>query len=68
MWPELTTVHQPIAEMAEKAIELLMRNVRRKEEDVKIVVDHVVSHQLVHRDSVAEPTKKRASANQRSTG
>ncbi|HVY24749.1 MAG TPA: LacI family DNA-binding transcriptional regulator [Steroidobacteraceae bacterium] len=63
VWPELSTVHQPIASMAEKAIELLMRNVRRKDDDVKIVVDHVVSHRLVLRDSTAEPPKKKASGN-----
>jgi len=61
VWPELTTVHQPIANMAETAIELLMRNVRRKSDDVKIVVDHVVSHQVVIRNSTAEPPKKKQS-------
>ena len=60
VWPELTTVRQPIAAMAETAVELLMRNVRRKADDIKVVVDHVVAHQLITRDSVAAPPKKRS--------
>lgn len=58
VWPELSTVHQPVADMAEKAIELLMRKIRRKEGDVNTAIDHVVSHRLVLRDSTAEPPGK----------
>lgn len=68
VWPELTTIHQPIANMAETAIELLMRNVRRKADDVKIVVDHVVAHQLVIRDSATEPPKRKQSGNNKAMG
>jgi LacI family transcriptional regulator len=57
VWPELTTVRQPIAAMAETAIELLMRSIRRKEGETKVVVDHVVAYQLIMRDSVAAPPK-----------
>ncbi|NII09367.1 LacI family DNA-binding transcriptional regulator [Oleiagrimonas sp. C23AA] len=55
VWPELTTVHQPIASMAESAIDILMRNIGRKDNEVRTVVDHVVGHTLVKRDSVAKP-------------
>jgi LacI family transcriptional regulator len=53
VWPELTTVRQPIASMADSAIDILLRTIRRKESDTKVVVDHVVAHQLINRDSVA---------------
>jgi len=54
VWPELTTVHQPVAAMADSAIDILLRNIRR-EHETKVVVDHVVAHHLVKRDSVAPP-------------
>lgn len=58
VWPELTTIHQPIAAMAGSAIELLLRTIRqRKEGDARVVADHVVAHTLVKRDSVAAPRK-----------
>lgn len=58
VWPELTTIRQPIAAMAQSSIELLLRSIRRKDGETKVVVDHVVAHQLVKRDSVAAPGKK----------
>jgi LacI family transcriptional regulator len=53
VWPELTTIRQPIATMADSAIDILLRTIRRKENDTRVVVDHVVAHQLIKRDSVA---------------
>src|SRR5690606_1031680 len=50
VWPELTTVRQPIA-----AMDILVRAINRREKDVHMVVDHVVAHELVKRDSVAPP-------------
>lgn len=63
VWPELTTIRQPIAAMADSAIDILLRNIRRKERTTRVVVDHVVVHQLVTRDSVAPPAKPGAAAN-----
>lgn len=57
VWPELTTIRQPVAEMADSAIDVLLRSIRRKEGDARKVIDHVVPHQLVKRDSVAAPAK-----------
>ena len=57
VWPELTTIRQPIAAMGESSVELLLRSIRRKEGDTRVVVDHVVAHQLIKRDSVAPPPK-----------
>ena len=51
LWPELTTVRQPIAEMAETAIERLaleMRGVGGEER-----VDYITPHTLIVRDSAA---------------
>jgi LacI family transcriptional regulator len=58
VWPELTTVRQPIASMADSAIDILLRTIRRKPSDTRVVVDHVAAHQLVVRDSVAPPADK----------
>lgn len=56
VWPELTTVRQPIAAMAATAIELLQRGIRRRKDgESRVVLDHVVAHTLVKRDSVAPP-------------
>jgi len=55
VWPELTTIHQPIADMAESSIDLLLRSIRRKDGETRVVVDQVVPHILVKRDSVAAP-------------
>jgi len=58
VWPELTTIRQPIAAMAGTAIELLLRSIRRRKQgEARVVVDHVVAHTLIRRDSVAAPRK-----------
>ncbi|RPE81203.1 LacI family DNA-binding transcriptional regulator [Vulcaniibacterium tengchongense] len=59
VWPELTTIRQPIASMADAAIDILLRNIRRKDRETRVVVDHVVAHQLIRRDSVAPPAAAR---------
>lgn len=58
VWPEMTTIHQPIASMADSAIDILLRSIRRKDRSTRVVVDHVVAHQLVKRDSVGPPAKR----------
>jgi LacI family transcriptional regulator len=58
VWPELTTIRQPIAAMAEAAINLLLHKIRRpKDRHVHQTVDHLVPYVLVKRDSVAPPRK-----------
>ena len=59
VWPELTTIRQPIAAMAQSAVELLMRSLRRKDKSTKVVIDHVIAHQLIKRDSVAAPSSNK---------
>jgi LacI family transcriptional regulator len=59
VWPELTTVRQPVAAMAATAVELLQRGAQgRKEGQARVVLDHVVPHTLVKRDSVAAPSER----------
>jgi LacI family transcriptional regulator len=59
VWPELTTIRQPIAAMAEAAINLLQQKFRRpKDRHANQVVDHLVPYVLVKRDSVAPPRKQ----------
>ncbi|WP_333679448.1 LacI family DNA-binding transcriptional regulator [Dyella sp.] len=55
IWPELTTIRQPILAMADAAIDILLRAIRRKESEPRVVVHQVAAHQLVLRDSVAPP-------------
>ena len=59
VWPELTTVNQPIATMADAAIDVLLRDIRRRGEGTRVLSDHVVPHRLVIRDSVAPPRRRR---------
>lgn len=58
VWPELTTIHQPIASMADAAIDILLRAIRRKPDETRVLTDHVMPHRLVVRDSVAHPPKR----------
>src|SRR5690606_197853 len=57
VWPELTTIRQPISAMADSAVDILLRNIRRKDKSTRTVVDHVVPHELIERDSVAPPKR-----------
>src|SRR5882672_1839706 len=58
VWPELTTIRQPIAAMGEAALDVLMRKIRRrKHADVADTTDHLFAHVLVNRDSDARPRR-----------
>lgn len=57
VWPELTTIHQPIASMANAAIDMLVRGIRRNDSTTRVLTDHVVAHRLIARDSVARPPR-----------
>ena len=59
VWPELTTIHQPIAAMANTAIDVLLRGIRRKDAATRVLADHVVAHRLVVRDSVSAPARSK---------
>ena len=62
VWPELTTIHQPVAAMADAAIDILLREIRRTPSSPRVIVNHVVPHQLVARDSVRDKAAEEAGA------
>ena len=56
VWPELTTIRQPIAAMAETALDLLIRKIRsRRDGEVNSSIDRLVEHKLIVRQSTAPP-------------
>jgi len=56
VWPELTTVRQPIAEMAREAVLLLVEQIRgRRAGTAPQVVHRMLKFTLVRRDSSAPP-------------
>lgn len=57
VWPELTTVKQPISAMAEAALELLLADLRnRRAGTERRFAERVLDHALIIRESTAEPT------------
>lgn len=56
VWPELTTIRQPVAEMSQAAIELLMTDLRNEDDDQR-ETERVLRHELIVRDSAAPPIK-----------
>jgi LacI family transcriptional regulator len=56
VWPELTTVKQPIAEMAEAAVELLLASLRsRRSGGDEQPAERVLDHSLITRESAGPP-------------
>lgn len=65
VWPELTTVRQPVSEMAAAALELLIADLRsRRRRSPPAAAERVLDHQLIIRQSTAPPreTRRRARA------
>lgn len=59
LWPAVTTIRQPVAQMAERAVDLLFKEMRAKRQGVRAAfVDQVVEHSLVKRESVAPPRRR----------
>jgi LacI family transcriptional regulator len=54
VWPELTTIRQPIAEMAARAVDLLHTELQQRKAGIDFAMrDIVMPHELVERGSVA---------------
>lgn len=59
IWPTLTTVRQPIAAMARKAVELLLEEVRQRRHNRTLApLQHFLKFSLVKRDSTAVCRRK----------
>lgn len=56
VWPELTTVKQPISAMAEAAMELLLADLKsRRTGGRRLLSERVLQHELIVRESSAPP-------------
>jgi LacI family transcriptional regulator len=68
VWPELTTVKQPIAAMAEAALELLIADLRRRRAGASHkFAERVLSHAMVIRESSGPPPGARKAKPRKST-
>jgi LacI family transcriptional regulator len=68
LWPPLTTVRQPVRQMAAVALDRLMRALRSPRPDGGVSADHVLDHALVQRDSTAPPRRIDAAPDARTDG
>jgi LacI family transcriptional regulator, galactose operon repressor len=59
IWPELTTIRQPITSMAEIALDLVVRAIRSNKRNGPELkpVDHLVTYSLVKRQSATAPKR-----------
>jgi LacI family transcriptional regulator len=55
LWPPLTTVRQPVRQMAAVALDRLIRALRSSAPAGGAAADHVLDHALIQRDSTAPP-------------
>lgn len=55
LWPPLTTVRQPVRQMAAVALDRLMRVLRSTEPSAEASADYVLDHALIERESTAPP-------------
>jgi len=55
LWPPLTTIRQPVRQMAAVALDRLLRVLRATEPAAEGSADYVLDHVLIQRDSTAPP-------------
>ena len=57
IWPELTTIRQPIGEMSRRAVELLSKELRARQKGERFKPTHLtLDYELIRRDSDAAPS------------
>jgi LacI family transcriptional regulator len=57
-WPALTTIRQPIVEMAAGAADLLLAQIRAGSKEPKTISSHSFRHDLIVRGSTAQPARR----------
>ncbi|MGQ3180227.1 MAG: LacI family transcriptional regulator, partial [Blastomonas fulva] len=61
IWPELTTIRQPVIEMSRRAVELLVRTIRNGKASAADQPAHVLAdYELIRRQSDAAPRRRPA--------
>ncbi|HEU0100375.1 MAG TPA: LacI family DNA-binding transcriptional regulator [Allosphingosinicella sp.] len=69
VWPELTTVKQPISAMAETAVELLLADLRvRRAGSPRRLIKRTLEHALIIRESSGPPFAAKRSRSQKAAG
>jgi LacI family transcriptional regulator len=66
LWPPLTTIRQPVRQMAAVALDRLLRVLRASEPSPEATADYVLDHVLIERESTAPPIQL-AKADKRSS-
>ncbi len=67
MWPELTTIRQPVADMSRRAVLLLLAAIRRKNEGLpEQIISEVLDFDLIRRNSDGPPPAKGKGAGRKS--
>nr|WP_281253425.1 LacI family DNA-binding transcriptional regulator [Sphingomonas guangdongensis] len=58
IWPELTTIHQPIADMSRTAVDLIVSAIRQGRAGGEVERHHLLDYTLIRRQSDAAPRRR----------